>query len=65
MSRMKQKDRDAVINAARRCGRCGQQLIQVGRAKEIKSLISDVDRVASGGRLFAWLWEYGSGRRFS
>ena len=67
MSQIKQKDRDAVIQSLRAgvVPRLGQRLIQVGRVKEIESLISDIDRVASGGSAFRLvIGEYGSGKTF-
>lgn len=67
MSQIKQKDRDAVIQSLRAgvVPRLGQRLIQVGRVKEIESLISDIDRVAAGGSAFRLvIGEYGSGKTF-
>lgn len=67
MNRIKQKDRDAVIQSLRAgvVPRVGQHLIQVGRAKEIESLISDIERLTTGGSAFRLvIGEYGSGKTF-
>ena len=67
MNGIRQKDRDAVIQSLRAgvVPRVGQHLIQVGRAKELQSLISDIDRLASGGSAFRLvIGEYGSGKTF-
>ena len=67
MSQIKQKDRDTVIRALRAgvVPRTGQHLIQVGRARELESLITDIDSVASGGSTFRLvIGEYGSGKTF-
>lgn len=65
--RIRQRDRDAIINALRAgvVPRSGLQHIQVGRASETASLIKDVDRVADGGSAFRLiLGEYGAGKTF-
>lgn len=67
MNGIRQKDRDAVIQSLRAgvVPRTGQHLIQVGRAKELESLISDIDRLAAGGSAFRLvIGEYGSGKTF-
>jgi len=67
MNGIRQKDRDAVIQSLRAgvVPRAGQQLIQVGRAKEIESLISDIERLTTGGSAFRLvIGEYGSGKTF-
>ena len=67
MNGIKQKDRDAVIQSLRAgvVPRVGQHLIQVGRAKEIESLISDIERLTTGGSAFRLvIGEYGSGKTF-
>lgn len=67
MSQVKQKDRDSVIQSLRAgvVPRIGQHLIQVGRARELESLISDIDRIAAGGAAFRIvIGEYGSGKTF-
>ena len=61
------KDRDAVILSLRSgvVPRAGQHLIQVGRAREIETLIADIDRVADGGSAFRLvIGEYGAGKTF-
>ena len=67
MSQIKQKDRDSVIQSLRAgvVPRIGQHLIQVGRARELESLVSDIDRIAAGGSAFRIvIGEYGSGKTF-
>lgn len=67
MSQIKEKHRDAVIQSLRAgvVPRVGQHLIQVGRARELESLIKDIERVASGGAAFRIvIGEYGSGKTF-
>ena len=61
------KDRDAVIQSLRAgvVPRSGQHLIQVGRAREIETLVSDIDRIADGGSAFrVVIGEYGAGKTF-
>ncbi len=61
------KDRDAVIQSLRAgvVPRTGQHLIQVGRVKELESLIRDIDRVGNGGSCFRIVvGEYGAGKTF-
>lgn len=61
------RDRDAVIQSLRAgvVPRSGQHLIQVGRHREIESLVSDIDRVADGGSSFRLvIGEYGAGKTF-
>lgn len=67
MSEIRQKDRDAIIQSLRAgvVPRAGQHLIQVGRARELESLIGDIDRVEGGGSAFRLvIGEYGSGKTF-
>jgi len=67
MSRIKQKERDAVIQSLRAgvVPRIGQHLVQVGRVKEIESLIGDIERLTTGGSAFRLvIGEYGSGKTF-
>src|SRR5206468_12028006 len=43
----------------------GQHLIQVGRAREVETLVHDIDRIASGGSAFRFvIGEYGAGKTF-
>jgi hypothetical protein len=61
------KDRDAVIQSLRAgvVPRTGQHLIQVGRAHEIETLVTDIDRIADGGSAFrVVIGEYGAGKTF-
>jgi len=61
------KDRDAVIQSLRAgvVPRTGQHLIQVGRTREIETLIGDIDRIADGGSTFRLvIGEYGAGKTF-
>ena len=61
------KDRDAVIQSLRAgvVPRSGQHLIQVGRIREIETLVGDIDRIADGGSSFRLvIGEYGAGKTF-
>jgi hypothetical protein len=61
------KDRDAVIQSLRAgvVPRSGQHFIQVGRTREIETLVSDIDRISDGGSGFrAVIGEYGAGKTF-
>ena len=61
------KDRDAIIQSLRAgvVPRAGQHLIQVGRTREIETLIKDIDSVADGGSAFRIVTgEYGAGKTF-
>ncbi|TDR38431.1 P-loop uncharacterized protein DUF2791 [Tahibacter aquaticus] len=61
------KDRDTVLQALRAgvVPRAGLQLIQVGRAREVQSLVSDLDRVADSGSAFRVIvGDYGAGKTF-
>lgn len=61
------KDRDAVIQSLRAgvVPRAGQHLIQVGRTREVETLLMDIDRVADGGSSFRFIiGEYGAGKTF-
>ncbi len=67
MSKIRSKDRDAVIQSLRAgvVPRTGQHLIQVGRIREVETLVRDIDRVADGGSGFRMvIGEYGSGKTF-
>lgn len=66
-SPIRSKDRDAVIQSLRTgvVPRAGQHLIQVGRAREVQTLVSDIDRLADGGSSFRLVvGEYGAGKTF-
>jgi hypothetical protein len=61
------KDRNAVVQALRAgvVPRFGQHLIQVGRHKEIQTLLSDIDMLTDGGATFRLvIGDYGSGKTF-
>ena len=61
------KDRDAVIQSLRAgvVPRTGQHLVQVGRTREIETLVSDIERIADGGSAFrVVIGEYGAGKTF-
>ncbi|ATS33404.1 ATP-binding protein [Xanthomonas phaseoli pv. phaseoli] len=61
------KDRDAIIQSLRAgvVPRAGQHLIQVGRIREVETLVSDIDRLADGGSSFRLVvGEYGAGKTF-
>ncbi len=61
------KERDAVLQSLRAgvVPRQGQHLIQVGRAGEVKALLSDIERVGDGGSCFRLvIGEYGAGKTF-
>lgn len=66
-SPIRTKDRDAVVQSLRAgvVPRVGQHLIQVGRAREVETLVGDIDRLADGGSSFRLvIGEYGSGKTF-
>jgi len=61
------KDRDAVIQSLRAgvVPRMGQQLVQVGRNREIETMVGDIERIADGGSAFRLITgEYGAGKTF-
>lgn len=61
------RERDAIVQALRAgvVPRVGQQHIQVGRAEEVRALVSDIERIADGGSAFRLtIGEYGSGKTF-
>ncbi|RYY02185.1 MAG: ATP-binding protein [Gammaproteobacteria bacterium] len=67
MSAIRPKERDAVLQSLRAgvVPRAGQHLIQVGRAKELESLIKDIERISDGGSAFRIvIGEYGAGKTF-
>ena len=67
MTTIRPKDRDAVIQSLRAgvVPRTGQHLIQVGRTREIETLVSDIDRIADEGSSFRLvIGEYGAGKTF-
>lgn len=67
MTTIKAKERDTVIQALRAgvVPRTGQHLIQVGRAREIETLLRDIERIAEAGTGFRLvIGEYGAGKTF-
>ncbi|MGA2382568.1 MAG: ATP-binding protein [Gemmatimonadales bacterium] len=67
MTNVNARERDAVIQSLRAgvVPRVGQHLVQVGRSRELESLIQDIDRVAGGSPTFRLvIGEYGSGKTF-
>lgn len=67
MSKIRPKERDAVIQSLRAgvVPRSGLHLIQVGRVREIEALLKDIERVADGGATIRFvIGEYGSGKTF-
>lgn len=61
------RDRDAILQSLRAgvVPRLGQHLIQVGRKREIETLVQDIDRIAEGGSSFRLvIAEYGAGKTF-
>jgi hypothetical protein len=67
MTTIRPKDRDAVIQSLRAgvVPRTGQHLVQVGRTREIETLVTDIDRIADGGSAFrVIIGEYGAGKTF-
>jgi hypothetical protein len=67
MTTIRPRDRDAVLQSLRAgvVPRIGQHLIQVGRARELEAMLTDVERVADGGSAFRIVvGEYGAGKTF-
>jgi hypothetical protein len=67
MIQIKAKERDSLIQSLRAgvVPRSGLHLIQVGRIREIESLLRDLERIASGGAAFRLvIGDYGSGKSF-
>lgn len=61
------KDRDSMIQSLRAgvVPRLGQHLIQVGRAREIVTLVEDMERLTDGSSTFrVVVGEYGAGKTF-
>lgn len=61
------RERDAILQSLRAgvVPRIGQQHIQVGRANEVRALLSDIERISDGGSGFRFIiGEYGSGKTF-
>lgn len=67
MSRLKPRERDAIVQALRAgvVPKLGLRHIQVGRVREIEELVKDMDRIADGGSAIRFIiGEYGSGKTF-
>lgn len=67
MSQIKPRERDAVIQSLRAgvVPRTGQYLVQVGRSRELETLIADIGRIVDSGATFRLVvGEYGSGKTF-
>lgn len=65
--KVRPRERDAILQSlgAGIVPRIGQQHIQVGRAKEVAALVTDIDRIAEGGSAIRFvIGEYGSGKTF-
>jgi hypothetical protein len=65
--KIRSKERDAIIQSLKSgvTPKVGIQHIQVGRVKELKALIQDIERVSDGGSAFRLIiGEYGSGKTF-
>lgn len=65
--RIRPRERDAIIQSLRAgvVPRVGQQHIQVGRAREVGSLLEDINRIADGGSAIRLVvGEYGAGKSF-
>lgn len=66
-SRLRPRERDAIIQSLRAgvTPRAGLQHIQVGRIREVESLLKDIERIADGGSAFRLIiGEFGSGKSF-
>jgi hypothetical protein len=67
MSVIRSKDRDLIVQALRAgvVPRAGQQLIQVGRVREVEVMLRDIERIGQGGAVFRIIiGEYGAGKTF-
>lgn len=67
MSKLKPRERDAIVQALRAgvVPRLGLRHIQVGRAREIEEILRDMDRIAGGGASIRFIiGDYGSGKTF-
>ena len=67
MSKLKPRERDAIVQALRAgvVPKLGLRHLQVGRVREIEELIKDIDRIADRGSAIRFIiGEYGSGKTF-
>ncbi len=65
--RLKRRERDTILQALRAgvVPRLGLQHIQVGRVREVREMIKDIDRTGDGGSTIRFvIGEYGSGKTF-
>ncbi len=65
--RIRPRERDAIIQSLRAgvTPRIGLQHIQVGRVREVESLLKDIGRISDGGSAFRLvIGEFGSGKSF-
>ena len=65
--KLKRRERDTIIQALRAgvVPKLGLQHIQVGRVREVREMISDIDRISDGGSTIRFvIGEYGSGKTF-
>ena len=65
--KIRPRDRDAILQSLRAgvVPRVGQHLIQVGRTREIETLLADVCNIAQGGSAFrVVVGDYGAGKTF-
>ena len=65
--RLRPRERDAIIQSLQAgvTPRTGLQHIQVGRVREVQSLLKDIERIADGGSAFRLIiGEFGSGKSF-
>lgn len=66
-TKLRPRVRDAILQslAAGVVPRVGQQHVQVGRAAEVRAMVSDIRRIADGGSTIRFvIGEYGSGKTF-
>ncbi|HEX2879441.1 MAG TPA: BREX system ATP-binding domain-containing protein, partial [Polyangiaceae bacterium] len=64
---IRQPVRDAILQSLRAgvVPRVGHQHIQVGRAEEVRALVTDIDRIVGGGSAIKFIiGDYGSGKTF-
>lgn len=67
MSKLKPRERDAIVQALRAgvVPKLGLRHIQVGRVREIEEMVKDMDRIADRGAAIRFIiGEYGSGKTF-
>ena len=67
MAKIRPRERAAIIQSLRAgvTPRIGLEHIQVGRVREVKALITDLDRIAEGGSAFRLiLGQFGAGKSF-